>query len=83
MTEVTMQLPERASLALKVPREALGSALLFAAAVKLYELGKLSSAAAAELAGVPKPFFLTKLVDYGVVRFDLKKEELQRELDLA
>lgn len=83
MTEVMMNLPEKASLALKVPTEALGKELLLVAAVKLYELGRLSSGAAAELAGVPKPVFLAKLADYGVCTFDLKKEELQRELTLG
>jgi len=78
-----MNLPEKASLALKVPVEALGQELLLAAAVKFYELGRLSSGAAAELAGVPKPLFLAKLADYGVCTFDLKKEELQREMKLG
>ena len=83
MTEVRMNLPEKTSLALKVPAEALGKELLLMAAVKLYELGRLSSGAAAELAGVPKPLFLAKLADYGVGTFDLKKEELQREMTLG
>jgi len=78
-----MDLPEKASLALKVPVKALGQELLLAAAVKLYELGRLSSGAAAELAGVPKPLFLAKLADFGVSTFDLKKDELQRELTLG
>ncbi len=82
MTEVMMRLPETASLALKVPNEALGKELLFAAAVKLYELGRLSSGAAAELASVTKPLFLAKLADFGVSTFDLKKDELQREMTL-
>ena len=80
MTEVMINLPEKTSLALKVPAEELGKELLLAAAVKLYELGRLSSGAASELAGLPKPLFLAKLADYGVCTFDLKKEELQREL---
>jgi predicted HTH domain antitoxin len=83
MTEVMINLPEKASLALKVPAEALGKEVLLMAAVKLYELGRLSSGAAAELAGLPKPLFLAKLADYGVCTFDLKKEELQRELTLG
>jgi predicted HTH domain antitoxin len=83
MTEVMINVPESASLTLKVPTEDLGKELLFAAAVKLFELGKLSSGAAAELASVPKPLFLAKLADYGVVTFDLKKEELQREMALG
>jgi len=78
-----INLPEKASLALKVPAEALGKEVLLMAAVKLYELGRLSSGAAAELAGLPKPLFLAKLADYGVCTFDLKKEELQRELTLG
>ena len=48
-------------------------------AVKLYEMGRLSTGAAAELADVPKPLFLTKLADYGVDTFDLSGEELQRD----
>jgi predicted HTH domain antitoxin len=83
MTEVMINLPEKASLALKVPTEDLGKELLLMAAVKLYELGRLSSGAAAELAGLPKPLFLAKLVDYGVCTFDLSKEELQREMTLG
>ena len=83
LTEVTMNLPETASLVLKVPNEGLGKELLFASAFKLYELGRLSSGAAAQLAGVPKPLFLAKLHDYGVCTFDRMKEELQREKALA
>ncbi|RKZ47614.1 MAG: UPF0175 family protein [Candidatus Parabeggiatoa sp. nov. 2] len=46
-------------------------------AVKLFELGHLSSGAAAKLAGIPRVLFLTKLADYGVTTFTLTKEELQ------
>jgi len=52
-------------------------------AVKLYEMGRLSAGAAAELADVPKPLFLTRLADYGVDTFNLSREELQRDLDSA
>ena len=54
-----------------------------AAAVKLYELGKLSAGAAAELAGIPKPLFLSRLADYGVPNFDLTEEELREDLKNA
>ena len=52
-------------------------------AVKLYEMGRLSTGAAAKLAGVPKPLFLTKLADYGVATFDLSDEELRRDMTHA
>ena len=52
-------------------------------AVKLYEMGRLSTGAAAALANLPKPLFLTKLADYGVDTFDLSAEELQRDLSGA
>ncbi len=52
-------------------------------AVKLYELGRLSTGAAAQLAGVPKPLFLIKLADYGVDTFDLSDEELRRDMTNA
>ena len=52
------------------------------AAVKLYELGRLSSGAAARLAGIPRVLFLSKLADYGVDTFRLSVDELQRETRL-
>lgn len=53
------------------------------AAVKLFELRRLSAGAAAELAGVPKPVFLVKLAEYGVASFDLTADELARDLARA
>ena len=52
-------------------------------AVKLYELGRLSSGAAAKLADIPKPLFLMKLADYGVDAFQLTEEDLQQDLASA
>ena len=52
-------------------------------AVKLYELGRLSSGAAAKLAGIPKPLFLMKLANYGVDAFQLTEEDLQQDLASA
>lgn len=49
-------------------------------AVKLYELGRLSSGAASKLADIPKPLFLMKLADYGVDAFHLAEEDIKQDL---
>ncbi len=54
-----------------------------AAAVKLFELGRISSGAAAHLAGVPRVVFLSRLADYGVDTFRMTAEDLEKEARLA
>jgi predicted HTH domain antitoxin len=61
------------------PASAAGELRLLAA-MKLYELGRLSSGAAAELAGVSRVEFLAKLGDYGVSPFQLAPAELDDDL---
>jgi predicted HTH domain antitoxin len=83
MNSIALELPEDSALALKLPPEAFAAEVRLVAAMKLYELGRLSSGAAAHLAGVPKPVFLTRLADYGVPSFTQTEAELLEELSHA
>jgi predicted HTH domain antitoxin len=83
MSEITMNVPDETLLALKVSPDQLAAELRLAAAVKLYELGRLSSGAAATLAGVPRALFLVKLADYGVDTFRLSQTDIEHEARLA
>lgn len=75
--------PQQSLDALELPEEDVAPTLRMAAAVKLYEMERLSSGAAAELAGVPKPVFLERLAELGVDTFRLTEEELRREAGLG
>lgn len=77
---LTIEYGDDVLLALGVTAEQLSDEVTLLAAVKLCELGRLSTGAAARLAGLPKPVFLTKLADYGVASFGLTEEELRQDL---
>jgi predicted HTH domain antitoxin len=79
MSQILLDIPEESLLALKLPAGSAADELLMAGATKLYEMGKLSSGAAARLAGVPRVIFLSRLADYGVDTFRLTEEELLKE----
>ena len=77
---MTLPIPDEIVRALKGSPDDVASRIRLAAAVKLYELGQLSSGAAAQLACIPRALFLSRLADYGVHTFDLSEEELTHDL---
>ena len=83
MRSLTIDYGDEVLLALGLSPEQFREEAKILLAVKLYELGRLSTGAAAQLAGVPKPLFLMKLADYGVDTFDLSDEELRRDMTNA
>ena len=80
---LTIDYSDEVLLALRCSPEQFSEEAKILVAVKLYELGRLSSGAAAKLAGIPKPLFLRKLADYGVDAFQLTEEDLQQDLARA
>lgn len=76
MQSATIEYPDEVRISLNVSPEQFVAEIRLAAAVKLYELGRLSSGRAAELAGVSRVRFLHALAQYGVPAFSLSEEEL-------
>ena len=83
MPSIPIQCPESVLISLKETPEKFAKEATKVLAVKLYEMGKLSSGRAAELAGVSRVSFLQSLGKYGAPIFDLTKEELERDVKNA
>lgn len=83
MSQVAFELPEEILFHLGTDDQQARAELRLMAAIKLFELGRLSAGAAAELAGIPKPLFLEKLSQYDTITFDLTDDELARDLTNA
>lgn len=77
---VTIAIPDSIRQMLNRTPEEIGRDVRLYAALMLFRLGKLSSGAAAEMAGIPRVMFLDLCADYGIPVSQMTAEELQREL---
>ena len=78
--QIVLDLPESAFSALRSDPNELGRELRLAAAAKWYELGKLSQAKAAELAGLSRHDFIQALSRFKVSPFQETAKELAEGL---
>ena len=76
--QIVVNVPEKVLLAEKMDETSFARELLVLAAVKLYELGHLSSGRAAELAGMSRVEFLLSLGRYKVFPFEAELRGLEK-----
>ena len=77
--QIVINVPEKVLLAEKSDEKSFARELSLLAAVKLYELGRLSSGRAAELAGMPRVEFLLSLERYKVFPLSAELSDLEAE----
>lgn len=77
--QIVIDVPESVLLAEKTDAESFGRQVRLLAAIKLYELGRLSSGRAAEMADMSRVEFLLRLGDYQVFPFQADLEALESQ----
>jgi len=78
--EMTIRYPETLPDALRQSRAEFEREAKMAMAVKLFEMGRISSGIAASLVGLERVAFLMKLHEYGVSWIQSDEDELQEDI---
>jgi predicted HTH domain antitoxin len=78
--QLTVELPQSVFSALRSSPEEFVQEMRLAAAVKWYEMQKVSQSKAAEIAGISRQAFLEALARFQVSPFQTTPEELLQEL---
>ena len=78
MTELLIEVPKDILVAEKTDAARFSRELLLLASIKLYELGRLTSGRAAELAGLSRLQFLMSLDRYQVFPLSAELDELEQ-----
>ena len=78
--QIVLDIPEKVLLAERADEATFGREMRILAAIKLYELGRLSSGRAAELAGMSRVEFLLALGRYKVFPFEAELHDLEAAL---
>ena len=83
MKTLEISYPEDLPEAMGESPEAFEWEIIFLVAAKLYELGRISSGRAAEMAGMSRVEFMEQLGRYRISIFNYPPEELEREIGKA
>ncbi|MBO9369780.1 MAG: UPF0175 family protein [Chloroflexi bacterium] len=78
--QISLKLPRSVFSALRQDPLNFVAEMRWAAAIKWYEMGRLSQAKAAEVAGISRSEFLTALARYGVSPFQYDADEIVAEV---
>ncbi|MBD3181391.1 UPF0175 family protein [Candidatus Poribacteria bacterium] len=81
MKTIKITLSDEILISMKETPENFSREIKMAAAAKFYEMGKLSSGRAAELAGISRISFLQSLSMYKVPIFSMTETELKQDLN--
>jgi predicted HTH domain antitoxin len=83
MTELTLKIPSDVPALLKMSEADFAREAQLLLAMKLFEMGKLTSGKAAELAEMPRSTFLHTLARYNVPAINIQAEEIEQEVEAA